>query len=52
MDGYLTKPLELGKLQDIVGELSEQSTSRHVISNATRECGSVNEDSEKKRLVV
>ena len=37
MDGYLTKPLEPGKLQDLVGELSEQSTLRHSISGVTRE---------------
>lgn len=28
MDGYLTKPLELGKLQELVGELSEQSREK------------------------
>jgi CheY-like chemotaxis protein len=30
MDGYLTKPLEPGKLQDLIGELSVQSMSKNL----------------------
>jgi nitrogen-specific signal transduction histidine kinase/AmiR/NasT family two-component response regulator len=52
MDGYLTKPLEPGKLQDLIAELSAQSMSRNLISSVTRECCGVTEDSEKKRRVV
>ena len=31
MDGYLTKPLDMGKLQDLIGGLSAQSRSRTLL---------------------
>jgi signal transduction histidine kinase/CheY-like chemotaxis protein len=36
MDGYLTKPLDPGKLQDLIAELSTQSWSRNLTSSETK----------------
>jgi CheY-like chemotaxis protein len=52
MDGYLTKPLDPGKLQDLIEELSTQSMSRNLISSVTGECRSARVDPENERRVV
>ena len=52
MDGYLAKPLEPGKLRDLISELSAQSMSRNLSSSVTRECRSVTGNSGKKHPVV
>jgi CheY-like chemotaxis protein len=52
MDGYLTKPLDPGKLQELIAELSAQSWSRNVTSSDAKERRGVTENPAEHSTLV